>query len=156
MSPIRTIFGGGRPAKGWSQSPTARASQSSYLFGLDVLGDTWGDFKKGWGVVHETVMPIAAQIPVVNAFVPLADTAYSAATGAKTPPRGPAQAQQAQQQAQQAQVAAQQAQAQAQQQQQQARQAAASQKATWTVAAVVGGGLVLVTGIVLLAKRRIA
>lgn len=48
------------------------------------IGFGWDDFTSGWQTVHETVMPYAAQVPVVKEFVPLADLAYHAATGKPT------------------------------------------------------------------------
>jgi hypothetical protein len=62
---------------------------------LEMLGAEWmGDdfleqLKSGWGQVHETIMPIAQQVPIVKEFVPAADVLYTAATGQKTGARAP-------------------------------------------------------------------
>ncbi len=40
--------------------------------------DGW---KKAWSSIHEQVMPIAEQIPIASAFVPIADTIHAKATG---------------------------------------------------------------------------
>lgn len=44
---------------------------------------TIGDegWKRVWKSAHEIVMPVAENIPIAQAFVPLADVAYAKATG---------------------------------------------------------------------------